>query len=153
MAPSATLSVGATGHCAHSEEPVVSPIARKEGISDSVLKRAVELAENGLVDADLGGGVIKQRMARSGQGKSGGYRAILFFRRGDMAVFVYGFSKSQLENISKQEERAFREAAQFVLALSAEQLRALIERGDYMEVQPERTGSTRARSWPQCMKR
>ncbi|MBL8173613.1 MAG: type II toxin-antitoxin system RelE/ParE family toxin, partial [Bryobacterales bacterium] len=53
------------------------------------------------------------------------------------AVFVYGFSKSQLENISKQEERAFREAAQFVLALSAKQLRALIERGDYMEVKPE----------------
>jgi len=111
--------------------------AQREGISDSVLKRTVELAESGLVDADLGGGVIKQRIARSGQGKSGGYRAILFFRRGDRAVFVYGFSKSQMENISKQEERAFREAAQFVLALHAKQLRALVDRGDYLEVEPE----------------
>lgn len=84
-----------------------------------------------------GGGVIKQRIARSGKGKSGGYRTIIFFRQGDRAVFVYGISKNQIENITKAEERAFRHAAVHVLALNAHQLRQLINRGDYVEVKPE----------------
>ena len=69
--------------------------ARKEGIADAVLREAVARAERGQIDADLGGGVIKQRIARPGQGKSKGYRTIVIFRRGAKAFFVYGFSKSQ----------------------------------------------------------
>lgn len=67
--------------------------ARKEKISDEVLREAVQRAENSQVDADLGGGVIKQRIARPGQGKSKGYRAIILLRRGEEAFFVYGFAK------------------------------------------------------------
>ncbi|KYC36279.1 hypothetical protein WA1_41880 [Scytonema hofmannii PCC 7110] len=72
--------------------------ARKERLTDEALYAAVTRASKGLVDADLGGGIIKQRIARQGQGKSGGYRSIIIFRSGDKAFFVYGFSKSDLDN-------------------------------------------------------
>jgi hypothetical protein len=70
--------------------------AKRERISDASLTVAIENAERGLVDADLGGGVIKQRVARLGQGKSGGYRMLIGFRSKRMAVFLFGFAKSAL---------------------------------------------------------
>ena len=69
--------------------------ARREKIRDAVLLDSVARAEKGQLDADLGGGVIKQRIARPGQGKSGGYRTIILFKQGQRAVFVYGFAKSE----------------------------------------------------------
>ncbi len=71
-----------------------SRFAAKESIADAALGDAVRRAEAGLIDADLGGGVIKQRLARPGQGKSGGFRSIVLFKRGATAFFVYGFAKS-----------------------------------------------------------
>ncbi|TNE36994.1 MAG: type II toxin-antitoxin system RelE/ParE family toxin, partial [Alphaproteobacteria bacterium] len=68
--------------------------ARKEGIDEITLRLAILNAEQGLIDADLGGGVIKQRISRPGEGKSGGHRTIILFRSGDKAFFVFGFSKS-----------------------------------------------------------
>lgn len=50
--------------------------------------------EAGLIDADLGSGLIKQRIARQGRGKSGGYRSILIVRSGERAIFVFAFAKS-----------------------------------------------------------
>ena len=73
---------------------------RKEKIAADVLWDAVERVDRGLIDADLGGGVIKQRIARPGAGKSKGYRTIVIFRKGDKAFFVYGFPKSELGNIA-----------------------------------------------------
>ena len=110
--------------------------ARKEQIADAALLGAVARAERGQIDADLGAGLIKQRLARPGQGKSGGYRAIVFFRRGERAVFVYGYSKSERENITAEEEKAFKQAAKHVLALTEKQLAELVERGDFVEVKP-----------------
>ncbi|WP_428535641.1 type II toxin-antitoxin system RelE/ParE family toxin [Rhodopila sp.] len=66
-------------------------------------------AERGLIDADLGGGIIKQRVARAGQGRSGGYRMLLAYRSGDRAVFLYGFAKSERENIGADELQTLRE--------------------------------------------
>jgi hypothetical protein len=108
--------------------------ARKEKISPDVLLEAVDRAENGLVDADLGGGVIKQRIARPGEGKSKGYRSIVLYRRGDKSFFVYGFPKSDLGNIRDDEAEQFKRAAKLVLALSDEQIRLLIENGQFEEV-------------------
>ncbi|MDQ4061887.1 MAG: type II toxin-antitoxin system RelE/ParE family toxin [Pseudomonadota bacterium] len=108
--------------------------ARKERIADAVLCDAADRAERGQVDADLGSGVLKQRVARPGSGKSGGYRTILFFRAGDRAVFVYGFAKSDRDNIDEDEEAAFKRAAKEVLALSEAQLNALVRRGRFVEV-------------------
>ena len=75
---------------------------KREKISDAILAKAIADAEKGIISADLGGNIIKQRIARPGQGKSGGYRTIIIFKKGDKAFFVYGFSKSGRENIDKE---------------------------------------------------
>lgn len=113
--------------------------AVKEGITDAMLRQAVGRAEKGLIDADLGGEVIKQRIGRPGQGRSGGFRTIVFFRQGTRAFFVYGFAKSRRENITTEEERQFRSAAKHVLALQEKQLRNLLHSGDFVEVPNEQT--------------
>ena len=68
--------------------------ARKAGIPDTALCQAIREAERGLISAELGSGVIKQRIARPGQGKSGGYRALIVFKPGKLAVFVHGLPRT-----------------------------------------------------------
>ncbi len=109
--------------------------ANKEGITDGALRDAADRAGKGQIDADLGGEVIKQRIARPGQGRSKGYRTIVLFRRGAKAFFVYGFSKSQRANIDDDEEKQFKDAAKYVLALTEQRLTELLDRGDFVEVQ------------------
>lgn len=108
--------------------------ARKQKIDDLALIEAIERAERDLIDADLGGGIIKQRVARLGQGKSGGYRTIILYRHKSKAFFVYGFAKNQQENISSEEIAAFKQAAQHILSLSDAHLAAMIEKGQFSEV-------------------
>lgn len=108
--------------------------ATKERISDAALCEAVSRAEIGLVDADLGGGLLKQRVARPGAGRSGGYRTILIFRSGARAVFVFGFAKSDQANLTAQEEAVYKAAAKLVLAFSEDQLDAEVASGRMMEV-------------------
>lgn len=108
--------------------------ARRERIADKTLLDAIARAEKGLVDADLGGNVVKQRIARPGQGKSGGYRTIIVLRKGDKAFFVYGYAKNERDNIDRAETEAFKKAARELLALSDEQIRKLIENGALTEV-------------------
>lgn len=90
--------------------------------------------EHGLLDADLGGGVFKQRIARSGGGRSTGYRVIVLVRSGQRAFFVYGFAKSEQPNIRKDEEEQFKKMASHILELTDGQLNALIEAGHLEEV-------------------
>jgi hypothetical protein len=97
--------------------------ARRERIGDARLCSAVTDAERGLIDADYGGGVIKQRIARPNEGKSGGYRSIILFRRGERAFFVYGFAKSDQANIDESDERDFKELAGKLLTASDENLK------------------------------
>ena len=111
--------------------------ARKEKIRNAVLVDAIRRAEKGQLDADLGGGVIKQRIARPGHGKSGGYRTIIFFRRSERAVFAYGFAKSERANIDADEEKQFKEAAHHVLRLTEKQIEELMKNGDFVEVKYE----------------
>jgi len=108
--------------------------ARKEKISADALWDAIERAENGQIDADLGGGVIKQRIARPGESKSKGYRSIVLFRKGELSFFVYGFSKSELGNIREDEEAQFKKMAKYVLSLTDTQLSELIANGQFEEV-------------------
>lgn len=77
-----------------------SRFAKKAQISDSDLCQAIANAEQGLIDADLGGGVIKQRVAREGAGKSSGFRTMILFKIRNRAFFVYGFTKNEQDNIS-----------------------------------------------------
>ena len=116
--------------------------ARKEAIADSALIEAAARVEKGQIDAALGGGVIKQRIGRAGQGKSKGYRTIIFFRRDEIArttraFFVYGFAKSQRANLDEYEDEQFKEAAKHVLALTDKQLEERLMRGDFVEVKSE----------------
>lgn len=108
--------------------------AKAEGISDEKLCEAVKDADRGLIDADYGGGVIKQRIARPNAGKSGGYRTIILFRVREKAFFVYGFSKSNRENISKAEERDFKDLAEEIFSQSETSLQKLIETGAFVPV-------------------
>ena len=108
--------------------------ARKENISAKMLWDAVTRAEKDLIDADLGGGVIKQRIARPGESKSKGFRSIVLYRKGDKAFFVFGFPKSGLDNIRVNEEEQFKKAAKLVLALSDDRINQLIENGQFEEV-------------------
>lgn len=114
--------------------------ARKERISDSALCDAIDRATRGLIDADLGGGLIKQRVAREGAGKSGGYRTLIFFRAGERAIFVFGFAKSDKANLSVDELVTFRKAARELLEFSQEQMDALVEIGRLSEVKRGKEG-------------
>jgi hypothetical protein len=106
---------------------------RKERIDDAALCRAIASAE-AAPDADLGGGVIKQRVARPNQGKSGGYRTIIFFRRGDRAFFIYGFAKNDLGNITEAQERGFKKLAPSFLDIPWESVARLVSLGEIFEV-------------------
>ena len=109
--------------------------ARLENISDAALAETIAQAVKGSVDTALGGNVIKQRIARPRQGKSGGYRALIVFRRGDRAFFVYGFAKKDRDNIRRDELKVFKQAAKELLALSDEQIEKLITVGGLTEVE------------------
>ena len=110
--------------------------ARREKITDEVSRNAIERAKKGTIDTDLGGNVIKQRIARVGQGKSGGYRTIIIYKKEDKAFFVYGFAKSERENIDKNEIDVFKKSAKELLALSDKHIQELIENGALTEVEP-----------------
>jgi hypothetical protein len=113
----------------------VTRFARRQRIADASLSDAIERAERGTVDADLGGGLIKQRVARPGQGRSGGFRTIVAYRSGGRAVFLYAFAKSERDNISDDELAALRIIGANWLAASAELVRKAIEEGDLKEIE------------------
>lgn len=104
------------------------------GITNTDLREAVRQAEAGLIDADLGGGLIKQRIARPNQGKSSGFRTILVFRTTDRSVFIYGFAKNSRANIRQDELKALKVLAAELLAYSEAQLNQAIRKGALLEV-------------------
>ena len=116
------------------KNPWFEKFARKQDIGDDALREAIGRAERGLIDADLGGGVIKQRVAREGQGKSDGYRTVILFRTGLRAIFVFGFAKNDQANLSATDLRTFKRAAKVALGLSDAAIDAETEAGRLKEV-------------------
>ena len=108
--------------------------ARHERITDASLIEAIARAERGLIDADLGGGLIKQRVARQGQGRSGGYRMMIAYREKDRALFFYGFAKSDRENVDPDELLTMREIATEFLARDAGQVEEAMRNNKIEEV-------------------
>lgn len=108
--------------------------ARKEGIADDELRDVVNRLEVGQWNADLGAGVYKQRIARPGEGKSGGYRVILFFRSEYRTFFVSGFAKSDLANIGKKALAEAKKQAKTLFAMTEEQIKAALEAGIFEEI-------------------
>jgi hypothetical protein len=107
---------------------------RKEGIGDDELREEIRRAERGLVDAELGGGIIKQRVARRGQGRSAGYRVIIAYRAGARAVFLYGFAKNEKNNIADDELNALRQIAAHLLRASRDDLERMTSDGRLTEL-------------------
>ena len=108
--------------------------ADREGLEDAALCEAIRRVRRGLIDGDLGGGVLKQRIARKGGGRSGGFRAIVLFRRGELAFFVYGFAKSGRKNLRRNEVEAFRMLADEMFGLTGAGLAAAKLNGTIIEV-------------------
>jgi hypothetical protein len=108
--------------------------AKKAGIGDAVLCEAIRNAERGLIAADLGGGIIKQRIARPGQGKSGGFRTLIVFRAAARAFFVHGFAKNEKDNIGQDELVALKKLAAALLAYDDRAIARVIASGTLTEV-------------------
>jgi len=108
--------------------------ARKADLPDQALYRAVLEIRQGLVDADLGGGIIKKRIALPGHGKRGSTRTLLATNRNDRWVFVYGFEKNERANISDNELEALKLLADDLLALTETQISEAISKGSLLEV-------------------
>jgi hypothetical protein len=107
---------------------------KSEGITDAQLADAIARAERGLIDAALGGGLIKQRVARKGQGKSGGWRTLIAYRVGERAVFLFGFAKNDLENVGPAQLADFKSAAAAILNASDAVIKLEVARHQLEEV-------------------
>jgi len=106
-----------------------------------LLEIAVQEIRRGLLDADLGGGVVKKRVALPGKGKRGGVRTLLATNRDDRWVYVFGFEKNERANISDNELAALKKLSKDLLGLTAVQIAAAIDEGSLVEVKHE-TGKT-----------
>ncbi len=109
--------------------------ARKQGLTTVALCAAVDEMAAGLFDADLGGGLLKKRIARPGQGKSGGYRTLVATNRGNRWIFVFGFPKNERSNIGRDEEEALKKLAAHLLSLTAQAVSKARQAGELIEVE------------------
>ena len=117
------------------KNPWFARFASREGINDSELKEIVgNILEIGKADANLGGGVYKVRIARPGEGKSGGFRVLVFFKTGERTFFRYCFAKSAQDNISKAELRIMKKQAKAFFAQSDEQIEKQLALGTLLEI-------------------
>lgn len=103
-----------------------SKFIRKEKISHVKLIETIRKIDAGLIDAHYGGGVIKQRISRDGEGGSSSYRFIILYRKANKAFFVYGFNKNTQENITKTDEVGFKKLAKIMLAMTDQQITMLL---------------------------
>jgi hypothetical protein len=108
--------------------------ARRQSISEAALSEAVLRAERGSIDADLGSGVIKQRVPRPEQGRSGGFRVLILYRAGERAVFVHGFAKSDQDNIGDDDLERLRALAGEFLGYDTKQVGMLVDAGAWVKV-------------------
>ena len=108
--------------------------SRRERIADMALCEVIARVERGLIDADLGGGLIKQRVPRKGQGRSGGFRTLIAYRSLERSVFMHGFAKSDRDNISDSQLDVLRLAAKQALEAEEEIVRSLLDAGEWKEI-------------------
>jgi hypothetical protein len=108
--------------------------ARKQGLEDQSLCAAVDEMTAGLYEADLGGGLLKKRIARAGQGKRGGFRTLIVTNHNDRWIFVFGFPKNQRSNIDQNEEEALKKLSSQLLSLSPQNLKKAKLSNELIEV-------------------
>jgi len=107
---------------------------QKVGLTDDDLCDAVAEMVRGLVDADLGGGLFKKRVALRGQGKRGGARTIVATRLADRWFFLIGFAKNERANIDSAELKALQELAKVYLTIDEQQLEHAVTTGKFTEI-------------------
>ncbi len=107
---------------------------RKTELTDRALCSAVAEMAQGLIDADLGGGVVKKRVGRAGQGKRGGARTLVATNKGNKWFFVYGFEKNDRANITDDELEALKDIAEELLARTGRQLDEAVQDGSLQEI-------------------
>jgi len=111
--------------------------ANKDGLLDQALRVAATEIEAGLIDARLGGFLLKKRIGKGGRGKSGGFRTIAAYRQQDRLVFLYLFAKNERDNITEKERVALSEIGDQYMRLSASMLDQLVIKGILTEVAPD----------------
>jgi hypothetical protein len=107
---------------------------RKTGLTDSALCGAVAEMAEGLIDADLGGGILKKRVGLAGRGKRGGARTLVATNKGTRWFFLYGFEKNDRANITDDELEALKEIAEQLLARTGKQLDEAVQDGALQEI-------------------
>ena len=108
--------------------------AKGEQLRDNALCEAVREIEQDLIDAKLGGFLVKKRIAKDHKGKSGGLRTILAYRQEDRLIFLFGFAKRERANIDETEKKALLELAAVYMALSEKELNEAIRKERLLEV-------------------
>lgn len=107
---------------------------RKTDLTHEALCLAISEMEDGLIDAELGGGVVKKRVPLPGRGKSGGARTLLATNKGSLWFFVFGFEKNERANVSFRELEALKAIAADLLKLSSAELNSLVASGALQEI-------------------
>jgi len=108
--------------------------AGKQKISISELANALDEIGSGQFEADLGGHILKKRIRFQGKGKSKSGRTIICYKKGDRAIFIYGFAKNEKSNLSPKEFKAFKELSKVLLKMTIKQINTAVKNGDFIEV-------------------
>lgn len=111
--------------------------AREQGLPTAHLCTAIHEMTAGLYEADLGGGLLKKRLPRPGQGKRGGFRVLIATNKSSRWVFLFGFPKNERGNIDKRQEEALKALAAHMLSLTAMTIDKALVAGELMEVDCE----------------
>lgn len=112
-------------------------LAVYEGLTDQQIVEIVQEIEKGLQNGDLGGNVFKKRIAIGNRGKRGGLRSIVAYKRGDKAIFMYGYAKNVLDNISPKEQEVFKKLSKSYFSMGEESLKRLLIHEELIEVHDE----------------
>jgi len=111
--------------------------AKSCGLTDDLLAKAVDEIELGLIDADLGGHLLKKRIATKGRGKSGSVRTLLTFSKDNRTIFMYGFEKNERANIDQKERKMLQELGKFYLSLNDTELEPRLKSRALREIRKE----------------
>ena len=108
--------------------------AAKQKIPKREFANALTEIVAGNFEVNLGGYLYRKRIRFEGQGKSGGGRTIICYKKGDRAIFVHGFAKNEKANLSKKELIAFKELSKILLKLSPEEIEIAIKNKYLIEI-------------------
>lgn len=108
--------------------------AKKRDLKDALLLQIAQDISNGIFEANLGGGVLKKRIATEGRGKRASVRSIIIYKRENHCFFVYGFLKNEKTNITPNEEAAFKILARELLNLSEPEIVTRLRSGALLEI-------------------